>query len=282
MQIPPSISNLIPMTWDQLSIKEKRFVSCFVAYAAGDAFGAFYEFSEISKNIPNILMKKEDWPIGGTSDDTSLTILTLLSLEKSEPSIVSENFLKLLRSESERLRGLGPTTRAALGLPVKEFEQDSVGITNGAMMRTALLGLIYSDREERVRIVRALAESTHIEFAIEKAIELSDLFASEGKLLMKSEWQPSSRGVSNEARETFEAVLYVAEKSQSIIEAMRISCALGGDTDTVAALSAALVASRANQPEVVFEIPWLAEVDWSGIPAMREALKNAFTVMVDA
>ena len=282
MQIPPSISNLIPMTWDQLSIKEKRFVSCFVAYAAGDAFGAFYEFSEISKNIPNILMKKEDWPIGGTSDDTSLTILTLLSLEKSEPSIVSENFLKLLRSESERLRGLGPTTRAALGLPVKEFEQDSVGITNGAMMRTALLGLIYSDREERARIVRALAESTHIEFAIEKAIELSDLFASEGKLLMKSEWQPSSRGVSNEARETFEAVLYVAEKSQSIIEAMRISCALGGDTDTVAALSAALVASRANQPEVVFEIPWLAEVDWSGIPAMREALKNAFTVMVDA
>ena len=280
MQIPPSISELIPKAWDQLSIKEKRFVSCFVAYAAGDAFGAYYEFSEISKDIPNTLMKKKDWPTGGTSDDTSLTILTLLSLEKSEPTVVSGNFLNLLRIESEKLRGLGPTTRSALGLTVKEFELRSIGLTNGAMMRTALLGLIYSDREERVRIVRALAESTHINIAVEKAIELSDLFASEEKLFMKSEWQPPSSGVSNEAQETFAAVLYVSERSQSIIDAMRISCSLGGDTDTVAALSAALVASRAIQPEVVFDIPWLAEVDWNGIPGMRKAVENAFGVMI--
>jgi ADP-ribosylglycohydrolase len=270
------------MVWDQLSFKEKKFVCCFVAYAAGDAFGAYYEFSEISRDIPNTLKKKKDWPTGGTSDDTRLTTLTLLSLEKSEPNVVSRNFINLLQRESEKLQGLGPTTRAALGLPVKDFEQDSIGLTNGAMMRTALLGLIYPNRDERVRIVRALAESTHIKFAVEKAIELSDLFASEDKLLMKSEWQPPSSGVSNEAQETFAAVIYVAERSQSIIEAIRISCSLGGDTDTVAALSAALVASRTIQPEVVFEIPWLAEVDWNGIPDMRKALGNAFRVMTQA
>ena len=282
MQIPKSISELLPKAWDQLSIKEKRFVYCFVSYAAGDAFGAYYEFAGISKDIPNVLMKKKDWPTGGTSDDTSLTILTLLSLEKGEPSVVSRKFINLLRNESEKLRGLGPTTRAALGLPVKEHELDSVGQTNGAMMRTALLGLIYSNREERVRMVQALAESTHVKFAVEKAIELSDLFAGKEPILMKNEWQPPLDGVSNDARETFAAVIYVAERSQSIIDAMRISCALGGDTDTVAALSAALVASRANQPEGVFEIPWLEEVDWSGIPTMRQALENAFNVMVEA
>ncbi len=281
MQIPSSISELIPKAWGQLNSKEKRFVCCFVAYAAGDAFGAYYEFAGISKDIPNVLMKKKDWPTGGTSDDTSLTILTLLALEERKPNLASNSFIKLLRSNSDKLRGLGPTTRAALGLPVKEFERDAVGLTNGAMMRTALLGLIFDNREEREEIVRALSESTHREYAVAHAIEFANLMASHQQIAFEIDWSPSSSGISNDAQETYSAVLYVAQKSRSILEAITISCSLGGDTDTVAALSAALVASKTEQFELVFELPWLAEVDWSGIPYMRQALENAFKVMAE-
>ncbi len=49
----------------------------------------------------------------------------------------------------------------------------------------------------------------------------------------------------------------------------------------MAALSAALVASKTEPFELVFEIPWLAEVDWRGIPYMRQALENAFKVMAE-
>jgi ADP-ribosylglycohydrolase len=282
VQIPSSITEFLPKPWNELNPREKRFVCCLVAYAAGDAFGAFYEFAEISKDIPDVMMEKKDWPVGGTSDDTSLTILTLLSLDRSEPTELAKKFLELLGANQRNLRGLGPTTRAALGLPVKEVELDSVGLTNGAMMRTALLGLIYTNSQERARVVRALSESTHKTFAVEKSIELSDLFASEDPITLKNEWKPPINGVSNEARETFLAVLYVAQMCTSVIEAMRMSCSLGGDTDTVAALSAALVVSKSEEPEEVFKINWLTKVDWNGISNIRKAIENAFSIMVDA
>ena len=49
-----------------------------LAYAAGDAFGVYYEFLEqTSQEIPQVLMAKQGWPFGGVSDDTLLSILTI-------------------------------------------------------------------------------------------------------------------------------------------------------------------------------------------------------------
>ncbi|MBU3734234.1 MAG: ADP-ribosylglycohydrolase family protein, partial [Candidatus Planktophila sp.] len=88
-----------------------------LAYAAGDAFGVFYEFLEIpEKNITQELKGKEGWPFGGVSDDTLLSVLTIKSLKKSSPAEAAEEFLSQLRIAVPRLRGLGPTTRTALGL----------------------------------------------------------------------------------------------------------------------------------------------------------------------
>ena len=123
-----------------------------LAYAAGDAFGVPFEFAPRRK-VEDIasLEKKEGWPWGGVSDDTLLSLLTIQALKEIDKSVVAETFLSLLRNEIPNLRGLGPTTRAALGLPVKESERESVGNTNGAMMRTALVGLAFnSDRAKEI------------------------------------------------------------------------------------------------------------------------------------
>lgn len=110
-----------------MSDSEKRLATALIAYAAGDAFGAFYEFTERTSEIPNVLRKKLDWPFGSTSDDTSLTLLTLLSLRARNVEESAKDFLTLIRQNQSQLRGLGPTTRAALGLPVKDFEVNSIG-----------------------------------------------------------------------------------------------------------------------------------------------------------
>ena len=105
-----------------------------LAFAAGDAFGVYYEFlAQTPKEIPQVMMAKTDWPFGGVSDDTLLTILTIKSLEKESPEEAAEYFLAELRRAVPRLRGLGPTTRTALGLEVKEGERGVIGETNGAI-----------------------------------------------------------------------------------------------------------------------------------------------------
>ena len=138
-----------------------------LAYAAGDAFGVHYEFlDETPKDIPQVLLSKEGWPFGGVSDDTLLSILTIKSLSQKTPADAAASFLGELRAAIPRLRGLGPTTRTALGLEVKVGERGVIGETNGAIMRTALCGLFVKDNRDEW--IKALVEVTH---KSQKAIE---------------------------------------------------------------------------------------------------------------
>lgn len=270
------IARNLPKDWEEMTEREKRLTTALIAYAAGDAFGAFYEFSEKIDEIPNTLRKKQEWPSGGTSDDTSLTLLTLLSLRAKNFEEGAEYFLSLMRQNQHKLSGLGPTTRTALGLPVKEFELNSLGLTNGAMMRTALLGLVFSDKDERQNWVRYLSATTHRDHGVSAAIDLADVFSGQGNPEVVIDSQNFESGVSNDARVTFDAVLYVTRRSSSVSEAIRVACSLGGDTDTVAALSAALLASQEWKSTELFMIPWLHSVDWAALDMMAPALESAF------
>ena len=276
MNLSLLIAGNLPKDWKDMSDSEKRLATALIAYVAGDAFGAFYEFTERTSEIPNVLRKKLDWPFGSTSDDTSLTLLTLLSLRARNVEESAKDFLTLIRQNQSQLRGLGPTTRAALDLPVKDFEVNSIGLTNGAMMRTALLGLIFTERDERQKWVRILSASTHREYGVDAAVALADIFA--GLVHRKGTVDPKDfkSGVSNDANTTLDAVVYVAGCSSSVSEAIRLACSLGGDTDTVAALSAALVASRNWNSTELLTIPWLNDVDWTALELMSPALESAF------
>jgi ADP-ribosylglycohydrolase len=235
-----------------------------LAYAAGDAFGVYYEFlHETPKEIPQVLLSKEGWPFGGVSDDTLLSILTIKSLNQRTPADAAALFLEELRAAVPRLRGLGPTTRTALGLEVKVGERGVIGETNGAIMRTALCGLyLENNRDEWIK---ALVEVTHKSpKAIECAQIAAGLFAGED-FPDYSDWTPPIGGISLDPLETLQAVVWVVKRANNCAEAFALACSLGGDTDTVAALAGALFAARWPERSDFYSIPWLNDVQWSEI-----------------
>jgi len=76
-------------------------------------------------------------------------------------------------------------------------------------------------------------------------------------------WESPTEGVSNASLDTLAAVIQVVEGSQSLIDTYHRSVRLGGDTDTIAALSAGLYAIRNPYLEELLSIGWITEVDWS-------------------
>jgi ADP-ribosylglycohydrolase len=235
-----------------------------LAYAAGDAFGVYYEFLEQTPtDIPQVLLPKDGWPFGGVSDDTLLSILTIKSLTKKTPAEAAEFFLEQLREAVPRLRGLGPTTRTALGLEVREGERGVIGETNGAIMRTALCGLYI--KENRDEWIKALVEVTHKSpKAVECAQIAAGLFAGEN-LPDYSDWSPPIGGISLDPLETLQAVVWVVKKASNCANAFSLACTLGGDTDTVAALAGALFAARWPEKSDFFSVTWLNDVKWHEI-----------------
>jgi ADP-ribosylglycohydrolase len=235
-----------------------------LAYAAGDAFGVYYEFLQQTPNvIPQILLPKEGWPFGGVSDDTHLSILTIKSLSKETPTEAAAFFLEQLRQAVPHLRGLGPTTRTALGLEVKDGERGVIGETNGAIMRTALCGLYI--KENRDEWIKALVEVTHKSpNAVQCAQIAAGLFAGED-FPVYSDWSPPTGGISLDPLETLQAVVWVVKKASNCADAFSLACSLGGDTDTVAALAGALFAARWPEKSDFFSIPWLNDVKWDEI-----------------
>jgi ADP-ribosylglycohydrolase len=214
------------------------------------------------------------------SDDTTLSLLTIESLSEIDPDSAASKYLELLRGSQESLRGLGPTTRFALGMSVKAEEQHFIGVSNGGMMRTALLGTAFSSSQSELRgaWVKASVESTHKNpLAVSAALSLSSLFADALTLgpqmvfpALPSEWSPPESGISLDPVESYRAVIYVASQATSVEDAFLRACELGGDTDTVAALSGSLVAASMRERSGLFEIPWLMDVNWSEIPQMKK------------
>ena len=61
--------------------------------------------------------------------------------------------------------------------------------------------------------------------------------------------------------------------AKDALDAYKIACELGGDTDTVAALAAGLFAARDPINSKLFDISWLQEILWSEINQLGAAMK---------
>jgi sugar/nucleoside kinase (ribokinase family)/ADP-ribosylglycohydrolase len=264
------------------------------AYAAGDAFGVQYEFKE-GYTVESHLSEIADWPLGGVSDDTLLTLLSIESLASRNPALARQRFIDLLKENLPVLRGLGPTTRAAVGLPVKESEQHFIGNSNGAMMRTALLGMAFksSDDLNRRQWVSEIARATHShQRAVATSLIASKLFAAlledpsadvlaiasaEAKAIgyedyFSTNFDPQQQ-ISLDPLHTLKAVIGIAGSVTTVEAAYLAACRQGGDTDTVSALSGALVALRFPARHGFYAIPWINQVMWSEISAARQSLE---------
>lgn len=271
-----------------------RIATAFFAYAAGDAFGVQYEFKD-EYRVESSLSEIADWPLGGVSDDTLLTLLSIKALESHTPNAARTRFIELLKENLQVLRGLGPTTRAAVGLPVKESEVHFIGNSNGAMMRTALMGMAFSakDDENRRLWISEISRATHShERAIATSLIASKLFAQAlhdptVDLLHMAENEAKEIGyeeffttnfdeksqVTLDPLHTLKVVIAIASSSTTVEQAYISACERGGDTDTVSALAGALVSLRYPTSHGFYSIPWINQVKWSEISESGKALE---------
>lgn len=285
---------------------QERVLLAWMAFAAGDAFGVAYEYTPEPHPVDMSTMgAREDWPLGGVSDDTLLSLLTLFAMTPDDPAGSARVFIERLRRQAHELRGLGPTTRAALGMEVAPEHAGLVGNTNGGMMRTALLGLGFppAAAAQRRRTVSEMTRATHQEpSAIACAVLCSRLYSEalstgaagdihellrdeaaamgevpqsvQDQLDRLEEWVPPADGVPLEPGETLLAVVWVVRHSQTLEDGYWLACEMGGDTDTVAALAGGLLAARRGDRDDLLELPWIDQVLWSEVPELRDAAQQ--------
>jgi len=303
------LQSILPHDFRDLSDISKKISTSVIAYAAGDAFGVPYEFSpRRSRNSMSTVESRDGWPFGGVSDDTFLTIMTLNTLNFRKPSEAASQFLKALLERAPKLRGLGPTTRSALGLPISENERKLVGNTNGGMMRTALTGMAFlpMERDERRAWVKESVMVTHkSKNAVDAAILLSAFFSDavqEGcrtpkledferilseefeeiaknstayrQIIGLSEWLSPAQGISLDPFETMFAVLWTVLNAENISDVFALASSLGGDTDTVCALSASLYVAWSGDVETFYAMDWLRKVSWDEISDIGSAIES--------
>src|ERR1035441_9374386 len=96
-----------------------RIDGALTAYACGDALGVPWENAPAANahatpsQIEQLPARKE-WPRGATSDDTALTLLVAHHLADRDGDGDPAAFLADLAEEEAAIRGLGPTTTAAI------------------------------------------------------------------------------------------------------------------------------------------------------------------------
>jgi ADP-ribosyl-[dinitrogen reductase] hydrolase len=269
-----------------------------LAYAAGDALGVPWEGKppdEVRWEELEELPVRGDWPRGSTSDDTDQLLLVARYLAEAKGQVDEQGFLTRLAKALPRMRGVGPTTRAAVGRFVETGEpRASTGSSIGAAMRALPFGWAtpVAATEQRRELTVRLSRATHgapvavmsacvvaemAAWAIEQhpidavvAAGLREAGHSAEQYALGSatvrplreaahgDWVSPKRGMSLDAAATMATVLHVLRRATGVASAMKQAVALGGDTDTAAAIVGGILGSQARDLEG--EIPWLSSV----------------------
>jgi ADP-ribosylglycohydrolase/tetratricopeptide (TPR) repeat protein len=238
---------------------------------------------------------RHGWPLGATSDDTAQTLLVSRHLVATSGQPSERGFLEQLSQDLPAMRGAGPTTTAAVHRYRQTGQLYAAsGDTNGALMRILPAGwAIPATHVERRRdVVTRLTQVTHgdpVAAAAACAVAAMAAYAVEGcparalitvalgelehglgehpaaavvletaQTAGQGTWRPGPEGVPLGAAETLAAVLHVlATCGDDVDRAMRYAVGLGGDTDTVAAITGGILGCRSAE----VRIGWLDRVD---------------------
>jgi ADP-ribosylglycohydrolase len=268
-----------------------------LAYAAGDALGVPWEGKppdQVRWEALEDLPARHGWPRGSTSDDTDQLLLVARYLAEAKGQLDERAFLTRLAAALPRMRGAGPTTRAA----VHRFSQTGQlyatgGGSIGAAMRALPFGWAtpVTAAEPRRALTIRLSRTTHgapeaimsacvvaamAAWAIEQhpmdavvaaglgeADHLAGRYALPAAALApirqaaSGEWVPEAGGPSD-AVDTLASVLQVLRGATGLAAAMKEAVALGGDTDTAAAIVGGILGCQ--REDVESEISWLSQV----------------------
>jgi ADP-ribosylglycohydrolase/tetratricopeptide (TPR) repeat protein len=233
-----------------------RIDGALTAYACGDALGVPWEnqpdaTAHATPGQIEQLPAREGWPRGATSDDTALTLLAARHLADRDGDSDPAAFLADLADQEPAIRGLGPTTTAA----IERFRRgdqnpaSSGRATNGAAMRSLPVGWVlpHDQAERRRHVTIAMSRATHadpaalvaacviatcaswalegaspamlLEAATEEACEAAQAVTTEPRLaemlaqVSTGTWQPPADGIDLDPYDTVAAVLWCAARA---------------------------------------------------------------------
>jgi ADP-ribosyl-[dinitrogen reductase] hydrolase len=236
-----------------------------LAYAAGDALGVPWEGmapDEVRWEALETLPARGDWPQGATSDDTEQLLLVAEYLVDANGQVDERDFLGRLARALPRMRGAGPTTKAA----VRRFQATGgLHATDGSSIGAAMRALPFGWATP----VAAWAIEQHpidavVAAGVREADHLARLYGLRPTVLQtlqqaaSGDWAPSTADMAPDAVSTVASVLYVSREATSLATAMKDAVALGGDTDTAAALVGGILGCQSK--DVTADIPWLPGV----------------------
>jgi ADP-ribosyl-[dinitrogen reductase] hydrolase len=278
--------------------KPQHIRAGIIAYAAGDALGVPWEGrtpDQVRWEALEELPRRGDWPQGATSDDTEQLVLVAQYLVEANGQVNEQDFLARLAKALPTMRGAGPTTRAAVRRFLTTGELYATGGSSiGAAMRALPFGwaspvaAAVHRRELTVRLSRtthgapeaivcacvvaemaAWAIERHpvgavVAAGVREAERLARRYVLRPAALRplrhaaSGNWDPSIEEPAADAITTIASVLQVLRGATSLAMAMKHAVALGGDTDTVAAIVGGLLGCQTENAEA--EISWLPRV----------------------
>ncbi|MGH3899342.1 MAG: ADP-ribosylglycohydrolase family protein [Pseudonocardiaceae bacterium] len=168
-------------------------------------------------------------------------------------------FLQTLAAAAGSIRGIGPSTTRA----IKHFQTTgelptSGGTTNGAPMLAAACVIAacaswaLEGASGRLLLTAAINEEAQARSACAASDRLGVMLAS----LAAATWQPPAHGISLDPAETVTAALACTLRASSLRDGLHHAVGMGGDTDTVAAITGGLLGARLTVPDVLTELPW--------------------------
>ncbi len=291
-------------SFDGVAATPQHVRAGIVAYAAGDALGVPWEGrtpEEVRWEALEALPARGDWPRGATSDDTEQLLLVAAYLVEANGQIDEQDFLARLVKALPGMRGAGPTTQAAVRRFVATGELHAAdGSSIGAAMRALPFGWAtpVTAAAHRRELTIRLSRTTHgapeaiisacvvaemAAWAIEQrpvdAVMAAGLREAEGvaqqyavhpatlehlRQAASGDWSPYTAGPTLDALATVASVVYVLREAEGLATAMKHAVALGGDTDTTAAIVGGILGCQLE--DAGSQIRWLSSV---GMPNAR-------------
>lgn len=257
----------------------KKLYEAVFGFAVGDALGVPYEFRERNTFTCTGMIGGGSWgqPVGTWSDDTSMVLATCDSIRhwgRIFPSDIMNRFENWLCDGHYTAHGnvfdVGNTTLRAIdkyhnGTHWNECgERSNLSCGNGSLMRILPIAFLHEVNKQGFREVCGLTHKNEV--CVEACaiyLDLLKFVADEKDLREVLQWEhmkhvsgyfhrlvkiwelPESEIKSTGyVVDTLEAAVWCFTTSRSYSEAVLKAVNLGGDTDTIAALTGALAALR--------------------------------------
>jgi ADP-ribosyl-[dinitrogen reductase] hydrolase len=275
-----------------------------VTYAAGDALGVPWEGStpdEVRWETLEALPARGDWPRGATSDDTAQLLLVAEYLVETNGQVDERDFLARLAKALPTMRGAGPTTQAAVRRFLATGQLHATeGSSIGAAMRALPFGWAtpVTAAAHRRELTGRLSRTTHgaaeaiisacvvaemaawaieqhpvdavVAAGLREAEDLARQYAVHPATVQplrraaSGDWPPTTAEPTLDALATVASVLHVLREAKDLATALKHAVALGGDTDTTAAIVGGILGCQLEDAER--QIPWISRV---GMPDAR-------------